>query len=98
MTVPAKHLTHEEIITSMARHFTAGCPLLSASQLESHTKTGWCLECLERTAQERQTKDQTPEPKGAAAPAMTGSAHVQRTATAAARTACAAGIPVHGRL
>ena len=39
----------EQLLESLDRHFLAGCPSLSTSQLEQHEARGACREC-ERAA------------------------------------------------
>ena len=42
-------MTADEIVGSISRHFLAGCPDLSASQLREHEATGTCPECRDRS-------------------------------------------------
>jgi hypothetical protein len=43
-------ITAAELLESLDRHFTVGCPDLSTSQLRAHQKSGVCRECGERAA------------------------------------------------
>lgn len=43
-------LTSAELLESLDRHFMAGCPSLSTSQLRKHQASGACRECTERAA------------------------------------------------
>ena len=38
------------LLESLDRHFLAGCPSLSTSQLEQHRATGTCPDCTEAVA------------------------------------------------
>jgi hypothetical protein len=40
-----------ELLDSLDRHFMAGCPSLSDTQLREHDATGTCPECVGRAAQ-----------------------------------------------
>jgi len=40
----------EELLESLDRHFIAGCPSLSTSQLRAHQARGVCPECQARAA------------------------------------------------
>lgn len=42
--------SNEELLESLDRHFMAGCPSLSTSQLRQHQASGSCRECGERAA------------------------------------------------
>ena len=44
----SKPLDAAELIESLDRHFLAGCPSLSTSQLRSHQARGFCRECVRR--------------------------------------------------
>lgn len=47
-------MTAAELLESLDRHFIAGCPSLSTSQLREHKAAGSCPECRERAASEHQ--------------------------------------------
>jgi hypothetical protein len=46
-------VTPIEVVDSISRHFLAGCPNLSISQLREHEATGTCPECRDRAKTER---------------------------------------------
>lgn len=41
-------MTAADLLESLDRHFMAGCPGLSTSQLREHEASGACRECSER--------------------------------------------------
>ena len=43
-------VTTDELLESLDRHFLAGCPELSTSQLRDHERTGTCPECRGRAS------------------------------------------------
>ena len=44
-------MSGEELLESLDRHFMAGCPSLSTSQLRQHQASGSCPECRKRAAE-----------------------------------------------
>jgi hypothetical protein len=43
-------MTAADLLESLDRHFMAGCPSLSTSQLREHDASGACRECSERAS------------------------------------------------
>lgn len=45
---PDQNTRSPELLASLDRHFAAGCPALSTSQLREHQASGACRECSKR--------------------------------------------------
>ena len=50
-------MTSEELLESIDRHFMAGCPSISTSQLRQHQARGVCPACAEAAAEAAITRD-----------------------------------------